>query len=711
MIKRLFAVAWVWLMCATGAAQQPPKASASSPPQAPFRVDVSYVEVDASVTDAKGQFVRDLKQQDFEILEDGRRQTLSFCSLIDIPIDRAAPATGRARAVEADVANNAHAFDGRVYVLVLDDLHTHPLRSQQVRRAARRFIEQHFGVNDLAAVVHVSGRADASQNFTANPRLLLAAIDQFVGRKPRSATLERLDDFFSLQRPPEEEANSVKIDDPLEMERSDLARVMLETLGRLGDWMAGVRGRRKALVLFSEGIDYNLQEQSDSHVASVVPGLTKDAIASATRSNMGIYAVDPRGATALGDDVMEIGELPSPEYYKLELGVTGLQGEVRRSQDSLRVLAEETGGFAAVDKNDFREVFDRVVRDSSTYYVLGYHPSNDRRDGRFRKIEVRVRRPDVQVRSRKGYVAPRGPVRETLSVAPGQGTSAQLVQALQNPLPVSGLPLSAFAAAFKGDRPNASVVVALEIGAGAIPFTQQEDVFTNDLELSLLALNHQGKTRDGSRVDVPLRLRPQTRDAVAQSGVRLLSRVSLPPGRYQLRLAALEHVGNRVGSVHYDLQVPDFFQVPLAMSGLVLTSASSRTVPTPQPDVRLAAVLPAAPTTRREFSVGDDALALFVEVYQNAAVPAQGIDLRTSLTADDGRVVFESKQTATPKVPLGGMPEYGYSARVPIRSLAPGRYVLRVEVSSRVPGERQPVFRETVIQLTPARPIGASAIR
>jgi hypothetical protein len=212
-------------------------------------------------------------------------------------------------------------------------------------------------------------------------------------------------------------------------------------------------------------------------------------------------------------------------------------------------------------------------------------------------------------------------------------------------------------------------------------------------------------------VDVPLRLRPQTRDAVAQSGVRLLSRVSLPPGRYQLRLAALEHVGNRVGSVHYDLQVPDFFQVPLAMSGLVLTSASSRTVPTPQPDVRLAAVLPAAPTTRREFSVGDDALALFVEVYQNAAVPAQGIDLRTSLTADDGRVVFESKQTATPEVPLGGMPEYGYSARVPIRSLAPGRYVLRVEVSSRVPGERQPVFRETVIQLTPARPIGASAIR
>ncbi len=709
MTKRLVAVAWVWLLCATGAAQPPPAGSVPAPsqPQVPFRVDVSYVEVDASVVDSKGHFVRDLTQQDFEILEDGRRQTLAFCSLIDIPIDRAA-AAGPARTVEPDVATNTHAFDGRVYVLVLDDLHTVPQRSQLVRRAARRFIAEHFGSNDLGAVVHVSGRADASQNFTANPRLLLAAIDQFVGRKPRSATLERLDDFFSLQRPPEEEANRVRIDDPLEMERSDLARVMLETLGRLGDWMAGVRGRRKALVLFSEGIDYNIQEQSDSHVASLVPSLTRDAIASATRSNMGIYAVDPRGATALGDDVVEIGELPSPEYYKLELGVTGLQGEVRRSQDSLRVLAEETGGFAAIDKNDFRDVFDRVVRDSSTYYVLGYHPTNDRRDGRFRKIEVRVRRPDVQVRSRKGYVAPRGPVRETLSVEPGKGTSAQLVQALQNPLPVSGLPVSVFAAAFKGDRPNASVVVAVEMGAGTIPFTQQDDVFTNDLEMSLVALDHQGKTRDGSRVDVPLKLRPETRDAVARNGVRLLTRVNLPPGRYQLRLAALEHVGGRVGSVHYDLEVPDFFQVPLAMSGLVLTSATSRTVPTPQPDVRLAAVLPAPPTTRREFSVGDDALALFVEIYQNAAAPSQGIDIHTTLRADDGRIVFESKQTATPDVPVGLMPEYGYSARVPIRNLAPGRYVLRVEVTSRVPGERQASFRETVVDLTPPRPMGAA---
>ncbi len=99
--------------------------------------------------------------------------------------------------------------------------------------------------------------------------------------------------------------------------------------------------------------------------------------------------------------------------------VRGFLSELQRSQDSLRTLATETGGFAAVNRNDFTDAFARIVRENSSYYVLGYYPTNDRRDGRFRRIEVRVKRPGPAgafaprlrraARARTGRGARRGP--------------------------------------------------------------------------------------------------------------------------------------------------------------------------------------------------------------------------------------------------------------------------------------------------------------
>jgi VWFA-related protein len=691
------------LLCSTGTAQQgsePTKVPSTQPPVT-FKVQVEYVEVDAVVTDATGTFVRNLSRNDFEVREGGRLQELTVFGLVDVPIERSARSRAASLPIEPDVATNAQPFEGRLFLLVLDDLHTHPLRSQHVRSAARRFIDDYVGPNDLAAVVHTSGRSAASMNFSGNRRLLRTAIDQFVGRKPRSATLERLDEFFQVQRPPEEEFNSVTINDPLELERGELARGLLETLRRLGDWMADLRGRRKALVLFSEGIDYDIHNPTGGDTASLITTLTREAIAAVTRANIGIYAVDPRGVTALVDDVMEITELPSPEYYRQELGAGGLQNEVRRSQDSLRVLADETGGFAAVDSNSFLNAFDRVVRDSSTYYVLGYYPSDDRRDGRFRKIDVRVRRAGLQVRARTGYVAARGANRGTRSVEADSSTSRRLLEALQSPLPVTGLTLSTFAAPFSAGPSNASVFVTVEIDPSSARFPEQDGLFMNELELSLVALDHLGKTRDGHHVSVPFRLRPESHEAIMRSGFRVFSRLTLPPGRYQLRLAALDRAGGRVGSVNHDLEVPDFSRDPLTMSGLVLTSASARATPTAEPDVRFADVLPGPPTTRREFAVGD-ALALFAEVYDNAAGPSRTIDIVTTMRRVKGEAVFESKQTAAPEHG-GARRGYAYTVRVPLRDIAPGPYVLRIEARAPSAGG-PPVFRETPIVVVPTEP-------
>src|SRR5256885_9060797 len=142
---------------------------------------------------------------------------------------------------------------------------------------------------------------------------------------------------------------------------------------------------------------------SNHQSASMVLDATRDAIAAATRSNVAIYAIDPRGLTDLGDESIEIGSFP--DDTSLGVGPGSLQNELRLSQDSLRTLSEETGGVAVVNKNDFATAFQRIVEDNSSYYVLAYYPP-DPRPGRVHKIDVRGTRPGLKAPGRKGHVPP-----------------------------------------------------------------------------------------------------------------------------------------------------------------------------------------------------------------------------------------------------------------------------------------------------------------
>jgi VWFA-related protein len=180
-------------------APAPPAATPAQPvlqtPPLTFKVEVEYVEVDAIVTDKQGNVVRGLTREDFEVYENGTRQRIDLFSFIDVPVERAEKPVFAKAPVEPDVQTNVGTPQGRVFVIVLDDLHTYAPRTLQVRRAARRFIEQNLGANDMAAVVHASGRAEASQDFTGNKRLLLEAVDKFMGRKLRSELLNRIDAY------------------------------------------------------------------------------------------------------------------------------------------------------------------------------------------------------------------------------------------------------------------------------------------------------------------------------------------------------------------------------------------------------------------------------------------------------------------------------------------------------------------------------------
>ena len=278
-------------------AQPPPQKPAEGRQRPTFRVDINFVEVDAVVTDAQGQFVRGLSQEDFEILEDGKPQRIETFSLIDVPVERADRPLFKTAPVEPDVHSNLQPFEGRLFLLVLDDIHTNALRSARVKKAARQFIEQHLGANDLAAVAFTSGRSDGAQEFTGNKRLLVEAVDTIHGparsARPRSSGSRSISARETTRQAGDKVERSARF--RARLQRAHDARHASRRCPRRS---RDVHGRRKALVFFSEGIDYDIYDMFGNTQATTVMDAARDAIAAASRGNVSIYC----GRSARADD-------------------------------------------------------------------------------------------------------------------------------------------------------------------------------------------------------------------------------------------------------------------------------------------------------------------------------------------------------------------------------------------------------------------------
>src|SRR5262245_31229873 len=178
-------VTTVCCMATVSAGQQTGPDGAAPSPQTPtFRLQVEYVEADVRVTDSKGNFVRDLTKDDFQILEDGKPRAVAAFSLVDVPIEPQSQAVS----IEPDVRSNERRFSGRVYAMLLDDANTAPDRTSRTKNAARRFVEQHLGANDVMVIVFTT-LGEPAQEFTSDKRLLLSAIDKFVGQEIPGRTL------------------------------------------------------------------------------------------------------------------------------------------------------------------------------------------------------------------------------------------------------------------------------------------------------------------------------------------------------------------------------------------------------------------------------------------------------------------------------------------------------------------------------------------
>jgi hypothetical protein len=472
-------------------------------------------------------------------------------------------------------------------------------------------------------------------------------------------------------------------------EREYNARAVLEELTAVADWFSAVHGRKKSILYFSEGINYDIHDvfaNGGNNAAAMIQLRMQDLVRAATKANAVIYAIDPRGLQGLSDSSIELQSVGVAG-----LDERGLQSESRLARESLQAFAGETGGFAVVNTNRLANAFDRIVDENSSYYLLAYYPPNPKRDGKYHNINVRITRPGLTVRFRKGYANPTGKP----PAAAKRELATELVEALESPVPISGLGMKVFAAPFKGTAPNASVLVGIEL--------RGRDLNTSGsgrVDLALSAIDVRGRMKASSHDTLTLNLRPETKARVDANGIRLLDRMNVPPGRYQLRVAAHDPASGSVGSVLYDLDVPDFTKDRLAMSGVVLTSAGAMALlPTAKPDAELRMVLPGPPVAARTFAQNDQ-LAIFADVYDNDLTPVHKVDITTSLTADDGRVVFkndEERSTADLEGKAGG---FGIGTTLALSDFDPGLYVLRIEARSRL-GADVSATREVQIRITP----------
>jgi hypothetical protein len=210
----------------------------------------------------------------------------------------------------------------------------------------------------------------------------------------------------------------------------------------------------------------------------------------------------------------------------------------------------------------------------------------------------------------------------------------------------------------------------------------------------LYAADDNGKIKDGARDVVGVVLKPNVKRM--DSPFRVIRKIEIPPGKYQLRIGARE-AGGKTGSVVYELTAPDFTKGPISMSGIVLSSEYNAQIPTASADPALNGfkdIMPAPPSAAREFG-RNDTLSVFAEVYDNLTQAAHRVNITTSVLADDGKVVHtanDERKSEELKGSTGGG-GFGHVAKIPLTAFAPGRYVLRLEAKATL-GNSASVSRE-----------------
>lgn len=581
-----------------------------------FISEIELVEVDVSVLDKNRMPVRGLEARDFTVLEDGKPRPVVTFAAVDLPEPPPASSAWMTT-VAPDVVANGVPSEGRLVVIMMDS--SIVWENQRYARAIGGAIVHQLGPGDLGAVVYSTAFTTAAspQNFTTDRGRLLAAVNQ---------------PFFGMSTAPEMSPLGLVAGDPNSSERgADTCRsLVLENIAHLAESLGAMPHRRKVLFVVASRMTFQMAGPC-SHELKIA---RERAFRAVDVANVTVHALDPAGL----------------EYVEPKQRMALLQ-----RQGDLNVLPERTGGRFIGNTNGQPNLVPAIFQESRSYYLLGFQPASSRNDGRFHSIDVRVGRRDTIVHARRGYYA------RSSRTASMPSDETRLPSALSGALPLNGIRMEiSTAPVANGDNPAVAVIVAVRSESRAA-----------QVEMLIAAFDARGQLAATARHDLAL-------DDLNRDGQpsEIISGLTLKPGMYEVRAAVHERGTDRVGSIYTHVDVPDFTQAPLSLSGVVLAaqpawpSAAAQT---------FGDLLPILPTTQRMFERSHE-VSGFLAIHQGGT--PQSVAMKMSITAADGRLLI-TDETSLDANHLRGTPaKADYRFRLPIAELPPGEYLLTIDAAA-----------------------------
>lgn len=669
MMKKYAAAVVITVLAATTSAQEQRRPT--------FRSGRELVSVDVVVRDRAGNIVRDLTAADFEVREDGRPQEVLGLSFQEISESAVQPlattellagveermtATAPA-AVESKPMTAADVAGRRLIVLLFDVSSMQPEDVQRAIDAANKYVSEQMSPADMVAVATVSTTLEVLTDFTGDRARVAASLAQLgytegtATPPPDAATAATDEAAAAATEVAEAEASE------MDMFNND---VRLRALRTLAETLAPIE-QKKAILYFSAGMERSGQDNQIE---------LRTAINAAVLAHVSIYPVDTRGLQAVvpGGDARQASGRGQALFSGR--GVARQFSRLAASQDTLTSLAADTGGRAFTDTNDFGEAFTRVVRDMSAYYLLGYSSTNNEKDGRFRRIQVRVKRDGLRVEARAGYFAERDFAHTNRG-----DRETQLQEQLFSPVSSTDLPVMMSGGFFRLAADRYYVPIAVAVPGYAVPTTAKDGV-----SLDVLGVVSDEQGRPLGRMRETLKFPASAGTTLAGKQVLYQSGVTLPPGRFSVKVVVRENATGKIGSFEAPLTVPELKQAPVKVSSIVLSTQLQQAAGgrNPSPLVRDGVQL--VPNVTHV--VGrDQKLYFYYEVYEPGEVDG-GPQLKTSLAFYRGKVkVFETPAVERAAVDAADRRAALFQFEIPAGSLTPGLYTCQINIIDAAAGK------------------------
>ena len=667
-----------------------------------FRVQSDLVLVNVTVKDKSGSFVRGLKPEDFTILEDNKPQKVVSFDVENIdavatqdvaqakPLPgQSAPATPTAGAAPPN--SDVDRFkDRRLIVLFFDLSAMEPDEIDRAITSAEHYVDTQMAPADMVSIVSLGSSLLVNQDFTADHDLLktqLQAFGEGSGQGFEEGTTGSTEGTPDTGQPftaDDTEYNIFNTDRRLEALRS-----VAEKLSHMQ--------QKKSLIYFSSGMDRTgIENQSELRAATNA----------AVRANMAIYTMDLRGLQALvaGGEAQN-ASLRGTSAYSGQSSINALNSNFT-TQETLVTLASDTGGRAFLDSNDFSQVFKGVQQDTSAYYLLGFHSTNPAKDGRYRRISVKVNTPGVKVEYRRGYYAPADYRHSTK-----EDKELQLEQELASELPTTDLPLYLGDAYFRLEANKFYIPISLVVPGSEIPFTRSSD--RDKATLDVIGVVLDSEHHPVNRIRDTVKLAVDSSSDVRKKNVQYDTGISLPPGKFHLKFVVRENETGRMGSFETDLEIPDLKAPVLKMSSVVLASQlqPAKKGGTSSPLIHDGSEI--IPNVTHVFSATQH-LRLYYEVYDPGRVAATadapqgkpGIRLLTNVAFFRGKAkIFESSTVELTELNARDRKAGVFQLDLPLSPLKPGFYTCQVNVIDDAAGQFS--FPRLALLIRPEAPASA----